>query len=66
MKCCLNHEMLGCIYAYLVLEVGPPNLDNSFHISYLCIEKSGSTEPRNRKQARFQEILDVGSFSQRP
>ena len=38
MKFCLIHEMLGCIYAYLVLEVGPRDLDKSFHISYLYIE----------------------------
>ena len=33
MKCCLIHEMLSCIYAHLVLEVGLRALDNSFHIS---------------------------------
>ena len=38
MKYCLIHEMLGCIYALLVLEVGLRDLDKSFHISYLCIE----------------------------
>ena len=38
MKCCLIHEMLRCIYAHLVLEVGQCNLDNSFHISYISIE----------------------------
>ena len=38
MKCCLIHEMLRCIYAHLVLEVGQRNLDNSFHISYISIE----------------------------
>ena len=38
MKWCLIHEMLGCIYAYLVLKVGLRDFDNSFHISYLYIE----------------------------
>ena len=38
MKWCLIHEMLGCIYAHLVLEIGVRDLDNSFHISYLYIE----------------------------
>ena len=38
MKCCLIHEMLGCIYDHLVLEVGLRDLDNSFHISYLYVE----------------------------
>ena len=37
MKCCLIHEMLGCIYAYLVLEVGQRDFNNSFHISHLYI-----------------------------
>ena len=37
MKCCLIHEMLICIYAHLVLEVGLRALDNSFHISELYI-----------------------------
>ena len=40
MKCCLIHEMLGCVYAYLVLEVGLRDLDNFLHISYLYIEHS--------------------------
>ena len=35
---CLIYELLGCIYAHLVLEVGLRDLDNSFHISYLYIE----------------------------
>ena len=35
MKWCLIHEMLGCIHAHLVLEVGLHVLDESFHISYL-------------------------------
>ena len=30
--------MLGCVYAYLLLEVGLRDLDKSFHISYLYIE----------------------------
>ena len=38
MKWCLIHEMLGCIYAHLVLEVGLRDLDKSLHISYLYIE----------------------------
>ena len=38
MKCCLIHEMLGCVYAHIVLEIGLRDLDNSFHISYLYIE----------------------------
>ena len=38
MKWCLIHEMLGCIYAHLVLEIGVRDLDNSFHISYLYIK----------------------------
>ena len=38
MKCCLIHEMLGCVYAHLVLKVGLRDLDTSFHISYLYIE----------------------------
>ena len=35
MKCCLIHEMFGCVYAHLVLEVGLRDLYKSFHISYL-------------------------------
>ena len=38
MKWCLIHEMLGCIYGHLVLEVGLCDFDNSFHISCLYIE----------------------------
>ena len=38
MKCCFIHEMLGCVYAHLVLEVGLRDLDKSFHILYLYIE----------------------------
>ena len=38
MKGCLIHEILGCMYAVLALEVRMPDLDNSFHISYLSIE----------------------------
>ena len=38
MKCCLIHEMLGCIYAHIVLEVRLRDLDKSFHILYLYIE----------------------------
>ena len=30
MKCCLIHEMLGCVYAHLVLEVGLRELDNLY------------------------------------
>ena len=38
MKWCLIHEMLGYVYAHLVLEVGLRDLDKSFYISYLNIE----------------------------
>ena len=36
----LIHEMLGCIYAHLVLEVGLCDWDKSFHISYLYMENN--------------------------
>ena len=43
MKYCLIHKMLGCVYAYLLLEVWLRDLDKSFHISYLYIEYSATT-----------------------
>ena len=38
MKGCLIHEMFGCIYAHLILEVGLCDLDNLFYVSYPNIE----------------------------
>ena len=32
------NEMLNCVYAHLVLDVGLHNLDNFFHISYHYME----------------------------
>ena len=37
-KCCLIHEMLDCIYAHLLLEIGMRDQNNSFQISYLYVE----------------------------
>ena len=46
MKWCLMHEILSCIYAHSVLEVGLRGLDKSFNLSYLYIENFVFNKPR--------------------
>ena len=63
MKWCLSHEMLGCVYVHLVLEVELRDLDNFFHISYLNIENFGEivtcrlSTLRPRNVETYAEIL---------
>ena len=52
MKCCLIHEMLGCIYAHLALEVGLCDWDKSFHISYLYMENN--LHPRINQKSKIK------------
>ena len=63
MKWCLIHEMLGCIYAYLVLEVGLRDLDNSFHISYHLYRKflglPISLSFLDKHELSYKVLLDV-------
>ena len=63
MKCCLIHEMLRCIYAHLVLEVGQRNLDNSFHISYISIENFWFFVISNLKVSYFYLHISALSLS---
>ena len=51
--------MLGCIYAYLVLEVWLRDLDKSFHISYLYIENFWiKCEWKDEKTGDFSFFVD--------
>ena len=63
MKWCLNHEILCCVYAHLVLEVWLCDLDKLFHISYLYIENVYSLNfPQSPSKALSEQkpfILDL-------
>ena len=68
MKCCLIHEMLGCIYAHLVLEVGLCDLVKSFHNLYLYIENFWSGWDIKWDIAscvlKLDELTELNFFSQ--